>query len=100
MAPHHYGAKMFIPDNFVTVPMRFEGDGALNEPWQWGTPIEWDNQGRAVTYKLTLRANPTPNDDDDLDDAILTHVFWAEPGAVASDDIEPPTDHTMRTNPE
>jgi len=92
LTQHHFGAKLFIPDNFVTVPYRFAGDGQLNEPWQWGTPVEWDAQGRAVTYVLSLGVHGDHEDED----AILTHVYWADPGAAVSEPEPTVEDRTIR----
>ncbi len=43
-----------------------EGDA----PWQWGTPIGFDGQGRANTFRLDLGNG----------DVRLTHVFWTMEG--------------------
>lgn len=53
--------------------LRFVGDGELNESWQWGTPFEWDQSGRAISYKLDLG-----EDSDGNEHAILTFVTWAD----------------------
>ena len=42
----------------------------LNEPWQWGTPWAWDDEGRAVAFVL----DRTPGEDGD---EIITRVTWA-----------------------
>jgi hypothetical protein len=43
----------------------------MNEPWQWGTPFEWDHEGRAVAYVL----DRTPGEDGD---EVITRVTWAD----------------------
>ena len=57
--------------------LRFVGDGELNEQWQWGTPVEWDNQGRAISFHLDLGT-----DGDGNEHAITTFVTWADPSDV------------------
>ena len=42
----------------------------LNAPWQWGTPVEWDHDGRAVAFLLDL--SPDPGDE------VFTRVVWAD----------------------
>jgi len=53
--------------------LRFPGDGELNAPWQWGTPMEWDEQGRAVSFHLDLGT-----DSDGNEHGISTFVAWAD----------------------
>ena len=40
----------------------------FSEPWSWGTPVEWDERGRAIVYKFEFEDGS----------AIITHVFWAD----------------------
>lgn len=42
----------------------------MNAPWQWGTPTEWDHEGRAVTFVL----DRSPGQGDE----VITRVVWAE----------------------
>jgi hypothetical protein len=44
-----------------------ETDNDLTEPWQWGTPIEFDEAGRASGFELNL-----------VDSIIYTFVRWAD----------------------
>ncbi|HVT02443.1 MAG TPA: hypothetical protein VHL58_03600 [Thermoanaerobaculia bacterium] len=68
----HWGAKV-LPDPAYLLVYRFPGDGDLNAPWQWGTPIDFDSNGHAVTYKLDLGTDLMGNER-----AIWTHVIWAD----------------------
>ncbi len=71
----HWGAKTFLPEEAMQVtPMRFPGDGELNEPWQWGTPVEFDPAGRPNLFKLDLGEDALGNEH-----AIWTRVIWADP---------------------
>jgi hypothetical protein len=38
-----------------------------NEPWEWGTPVRWDGQGKANTFYMDLGNG----------NARVTHVLWA-----------------------
>jgi hypothetical protein len=75
LTQHHWGAKTFLPGDAATLkPIRFPGDTELNAPWQWGTPMAWDNQGRADLFKLDLGTDSEGNEH-----ALWTHVIWADP---------------------
>lgn len=52
----------------------------LREPWTWGTPVEWDDNGRAITFVRTFHDDH--HDGDDVDGPqdphmAVTDVFWA-----------------------
>ena len=49
------------------VSVAADSDGDLSEPWQWGTPFEWDEQGRASGFELDLG-----------DRSIFTFIRWSE----------------------
>ena len=42
----------------------------MNEPWQWGSPFAWDDEGRPVAFVL----DRTPNESGD---EVITRVTWA-----------------------
>lgn len=42
----------------------------MNEPWNWGTPFAWDDEGRAVAFIF----DRTPGDSGD---EVITRVTWA-----------------------
>lgn len=68
---HH--AMTFGPGQVLSQSLRDAGpieDIDLNEPWQWGTAMAWDEEGRAVAYIL----DRTPGEDGD---EIVTRVTWA-----------------------
>ena len=75
------------PSDTFTEALRAGGpyaDTDLNAPWQWGTPIAWDDAGQPVTFLLDR--SPEPGDE------MITHVTWApEP----SDDVIAPNDHPI-----
>ncbi len=58
----------------LSVPVRWIGDD-LTEVWQLGTPIEWDHKGRAVTFVLEFGS-------DHEEEAILSHIFWADEDGI------------------
>lgn len=47
----------------------------LDHPWQWGTAVEWDESGRAITYQRTIRMDVGNHHFEDVD--VVTEVFWA-----------------------
>lgn len=96
LTQHHWGtsSKTFLPgEALISTIMRFPGDGELNAPWQWGTPQDWDEQGRANVFKLDLGVDSEGNEH-----AIVTHVFWADPSATAVDTMERPEIDTDISN--
>lgn len=72
------GAFSGVASESLVNAMRFVGDGELNAPWQWGTPVEWDDHGRAITYKLDLG-----EDNDGNEHAIVSYVTWADTEVVS-----------------
>lgn len=74
---HHWGVSAngsnasifsnYIPRSLSVPPM---GDVELNEPWQWGTPVEFDSKGRAVTFLLKLGPNHEGEEQE-----IVTHIY-------------------------
>lgn len=50
-----------------TVSAAADADGDLREPWQWGTPFQWDEQGRASAFELDLGNR-----------SVFTFVRWAD----------------------
>ena len=68
---HH--ASLSPADTF-TEALRAGGpfsDTDLNAPWQWGTPIEWDPEGRPVTFILD-------RDSSAMGDEVITYVTWSD----------------------
>jgi hypothetical protein len=63
-----------IATNEFVKALRFPGDGELNAPWQWGTPVEWDAQGRGISFHLDLGTDTEGNEH-----GIMTFVTWADP---------------------
>jgi hypothetical protein len=57
----------------------------VDEPWQWGTPVAWDDRGRPIRFERELRS--FHNGDDHHDDGdetgdpvyhtVVTDVLWA-----------------------
>ena len=79
----HWGAKLFLAGESLQVT----GDALPNdftEPWQWGTPVEFDLQGRANLYKLDLGEDAQGNEH-----AIWTRVIWADPTDVTPPERRP-----------
>lgn len=78
---HH--AAMYDAGDLLSFGLRLgesPDQADMNEPWSWGMPIEWDGEGRGVTYKL----DPTPNQDGD---EVITFVTWVP--AEMADELEP-----------
>ena len=59
----------------LSMPVVAIGDD-LDEPWRWGTPVDFDNAGRADVFVLD-RGNG---------EQVVTHVVWAN-----SNDIDAPS---------
>lgn len=74
---HHWGTSNATSDptwvsDAMTESARipaFVAGLELEEPWQWGTPVEWGPDGEAVTYFLKVGPNH--------DDGVLTHIYAA-----------------------
>ncbi len=69
----HWGAKL----DLITEHMKVIGDvppSEMNEQWQWGTAVDFDEQGRPELFKLDLGEDALGNEH-----AIWTHVIWANP---------------------
>jgi hypothetical protein len=49
----------------------------LSEPWQWGTPIAWDAQGRPNRFARNIGTHHDDGEDHDGDMVVITEVFWA-----------------------
>jgi hypothetical protein len=72
---HHWGTSNATSDPaWITEAMTenarvpaFVAGLELEEPWQWGTPVEWDQEGTPVTYFLKTGTNH--------DDGVLTHIY-------------------------
>ena len=54
----------------------------MNQPWQWGTPFEWDDEGRPVAFVLDRTAG-------EHGDEIITRVTWAHTDADSDIPREP-----------
>lgn len=67
LTQHHYGLMAGPQTLFesVSIGTRFEPE--ISEPWQWGTPVDFNESGRAILYELDLG-----------DHSIFTHVWWAD----------------------
>jgi hypothetical protein len=50
------------------------GDDFL-QPWEWGTPVAWDDNGRAIRYERQI--SPNHDDGGDPNAMMVTDVFWA-----------------------
>ena len=74
LTQHHYGA-MLPPSSYSLLgdtSIAADADDDYTEPWQWGTPFEFDPQGRAIGFRLDLG-----------DRAMFTFVRWADPERAA-----------------
>lgn len=83
---HH--AAMYDPGDLLSAGLRLgeSPDMAdMNEPWQWGVPIEFDRDGRGVTFRL----DPTPNQGGD---EVITFVTWAPEEMQADPTVFEPID--------
>ena len=72
LVAQHHASTLPGPSDAFMESLRAGGpyaDTDLNAPWQWGTPIAWDAEGRPVTYLL----DPSENHGDEM----YTHVYWA-----------------------
>lgn len=79
LTQHHWGSKTFLPgDNVTTLSLPY-GDG-FNEPWQWGTPEGWDDEGRPNLFRVVIGTDSEGNEHE-----LLTHVYWAHPVKTGSD---------------
>src|SRR5215212_8456566 len=68
LTQHHWGAALPpVVLSISEISAAADADGDLSEPWQWGTPFEWDAHGRAVGFELELGGR-----------AIFTFVRWAD----------------------
>ncbi len=82
---HH--ASLPSPGDVLATSLRAGSafdDADLNQPWQWGTPIAWDREGRAVSFRL----DPTPNHGGD---EVYTHVYWARDPIMERPNFAPDT---------
>ena len=68
----HWGAKVFLPGESLRV-MGDELPSDFNEPWQWGTPVGFDLQGRPNLFKFDLGEDALGNEH-----AFWTRVIWAD----------------------
>ena len=60
----------------------------ITEPWEWGTPVKWDEHGRAIRFERNLGPNHDGGDGHkDGDTIVYTDVFWA-PIEVGQDRME------------
>ena len=75
---HHWGTANLTADpsefsNAMTeqarIPVYLQGI-ELTEPWQWGVPVEWDRNGRPVTFFLKTGTNHGEHED-----GVLTHTY-------------------------
>lgn len=77
----HHASTLPNPGDTFAEALRaggpFEGED-LNAPWRWGTPIEWDREGRPVTFVLDLSTQPG--------DEMITYVTWAPNAPEAVDE--------------
>jgi hypothetical protein len=68
LTQHHWGAALPpVALSITEISVAADGDGSFDEPWQWGTPFEWDRDGRPVGYELDLG-----------DRSVFTFVRWAD----------------------
>jgi hypothetical protein len=70
LTQHHWGAALpgsnYQLLSATSAAADFDGD--LSEPWQWGTPFEFDPEGRAVGFRFEV----------DEEREVFTFVRWAE----------------------
>ena len=75
---HHWGTANSVGNSiFATaIPQGFAAPAflgmELDQPWQWGTPIEWDHDGHVTTFRLNLGPDHTGHNRE-----ILTHTYPA-----------------------
>lgn len=67
LTQHHYGSAL-APAIQALGWSGMANSIDFSEPWSWGTPVEWDERGRAIVYKFEFEDGS----------AIITHVFWAD----------------------
>ena len=75
----HHAMTFPGPGELLSSSIRDAGpidDIDLNAPWQWGTPVAWDPEGRAIAFLL----DRTPGEEGD---EVLTRVTWAPAGMFA-----------------
>ncbi|HUP61359.1 MAG TPA: hypothetical protein VNA69_13160 [Thermoanaerobaculia bacterium] len=75
---HHWGTSQSLPAQvFASSLGNYPVDvNNLNKPWEWGTPIEWDPEGRASGFVLHLGTDDHGNEQN-----LYTFVTWAPVGA-------------------
>ena len=44
----------------------------IHEPWEWGTPVRWNGEGRPIQFERNLGT-----DHEGRGVTVITHVFWA-----------------------
>ena len=68
LTQHHATAITSPTFTFLNaVAVARDEDNDLSEPWQWGTPFEWDDQGRPSGFELDLG-----------DRNVYTFVHWTD----------------------
>ena len=74
-----------IAEQLLT-PIYVPGDSML-EPWHWGTPVGWDEYGRANVFVRGIR---TDHEEEESEE-VLIHVFWLPPDPAEVDPIGRPS---------
>lgn len=84
LTQHHWGTgAASLPFDHLTA-LRIPGDDRLTEPWEWGTPIAWDREGRADTFARVIGTDGKGNDI-----TIITHALWVDDTGDRRDDVTP-----------
>lgn len=87
----HHAMVFPGPTDLMTQSLRDPGpigEVDMNAPWQWGTPFEWDQEGRPVRFVL----DHTPGENGD---EVFTHVLWAHNEPTENDIVD--REHIDRT---
>src|SRR5688500_14822448 len=62
----YFSTYGIMTDAIARSGSQFPGAGIedLLEPWQWGTPVAWDDSGRAIRYEREISPNHGGDDDE------------------------------------
>ena len=86
LTQHHWGTSSVISVPLDSLSaLRNPADDQLDQPWEWGTPVGWDRNGRADTFVRVFEAD---REDDEL--RIMTHVLWADSAEGGRDGSDGP----------
>jgi hypothetical protein len=79
LTQHHWGKSLGVSSTAVAAAIGFPAvnDLNLNDTAEWGDPIEFDGEGRAIVFERSLGF-----DRDGNEFSILTRVTWADPSFV------------------